>query len=180
MGPWLLATARRVAVPGRKSVGAGVAALAAALVLAAGCEAPYRPLPYAPKAEVAPKILACHDAIGHIKGNKPWVLGGTCCCTPTRENYARHVADGTIDPSMTHEAYLALYAQKAIVTDLDHKGCNGLCAAGPHVLLGGKCMATPTPGTWQHERVTYGPHSKVTVVDVKSAEHPVTPVPVQN
>lgn len=150
----------------------------AALGLSAGCEAPYRPLPYAPKAPVAPKMLACHDGVGHVQGNKPWVLGGTCCCTPTRENYERHVADGTIERSMSYEQYLALYAGKGVATDLDHKGCGNLCQKGPHVLLGGKCMATPTPGTWMYERVTYGPHTKVTVADVEQEKRAATPVPV--
>ena len=48
-------------------------------------------------------MLVCHDAVGHVKGNKPWILGGNCCCTPTPENYRQHVADGTIDKSMSHE-----------------------------------------------------------------------------
>jgi len=142
--------------------------LAAAGLFAAGCGPAYRPLPYVPKPEAAPPMAACHDGVGHIKGNKPWILGGTCCCTPTLENYNLHVSQGTLDRSMTYEAYLALYQERGIVTDLDHKGCGNLCARGPHVLLGGHCMATPTPGTWMYERVTYGPHETITGESLKA------------
>lgn len=134
----------------------------AALVAAAGCGAPpYRPLPYVPKAPMTPNPLVCHDAIGHIKANKPWILGGNCCCTPTPENYKRHVKHGTIPRATSYEQYLALYKQRDIVTDLDHKGCGNLCDHGPHVVMGGRCMATPTPGTAMYEQVTYGPHTQL-------------------
>jgi len=134
----------------------------AALVAAAGCGGPpYRPLPYVPKAPMTPNPLVCHDAIGHVKANKPWILGGNCCCTPTPENYKLHVTHGTIPRSMSYEQYLALYKQRDIVTDLDHKGCGNLCDHGPHVVLGGRCMATPTPGTAMYEHVTYGPHKQL-------------------
>ena len=134
-------------------------AAGAVAVLAAGCGPTYRPLPYIPKPAQAPPTLACHDGVGHVSGHKPWVLGGTCCCTPTPASHALHLAQGTIDKAMTYDQYLVLYKEKGIVTGLDHKGCGNLCAQGPHVLLGGKCMATPTPGTAMYERVTYGPHT---------------------
>ncbi len=133
----------------------------AAIMAATGCEPKYRPLPYVSKAAMPQKPLVCHDAIGHIQGNKPWILGGNCCCTPTRENYELHVKQGTIDRSMSYEQYLARYKQRDIVTDLDHKGCGNLCDHGPHVVLGGRCMATPTPGTAIYEQVTYGPHKQL-------------------
>lgn len=136
-----------------------MAALAVAGLLVAGCRPAYRPMPYLPKPAQAPKALACHDGIGHVQGNKPWVLGGTCCCTPTPANFALHQTQGTVEKSMTYEQFLALHKAKGVVTDLDHKNCGNLCAQGPHVLLGGKCMATPTPGTALYERVTYGPHT---------------------
>ena len=126
------------------------------------CVAPYRPLPYVPKAAKSPQPVICHDAIGHNARNKPWILGGKCCCTPTRANYQQHVAAGTIDPNMSYEAYLKLYNEKGIVTDLVHRHCGNLCSHGPHVTLGGKCMATPTPGTWMYEQVTFGPHGGIT------------------
>lgn len=150
-------------------------AAAGALAVAAGCGPTYRPLPYISKAAQAPQPLACHDGIGHIQGNKPWILGGNCCCTPTPANFELHQAQGTIDKSITYEAYLALYKQKGVTTDLDHKGCGNLCDHGPHVLLGGRCMATPTPGTWLYERVTYGPHTPLTGKDAKAGEPEAAP-----
>jgi len=163
----------------RRSLAAVLWVGVAVLFSAIGCGPAYRPLPYKPAADDASlKILACHDGVGHIVGHKPWILGrqasassprgeaaglpspgGTCCCTPTPENYALHVSQGTIDRTMSYEQYLALYKERGIVTDLDHKGCGNLCDHGPHVLLGGRCMATPTPGTLMYERVTYGPHT---------------------
>jgi hypothetical protein len=147
----------------------------AAVVLAAGCGPTYKPLPYMPKAAQAPQPLACHDAVGHIKGNKPWILSGNCCCTPTAANFELHQAQGTIDKVQTYEAYLALYKAKGVTTDLDHKACGNLCDHGPHVLVGGKCMATPTPGTWLYERVTYGPHTTLTGADSQARESQVSP-----
>ena len=126
------------------------------------CVAPYRPVPYVPKAAEGPEPVICHDAIGHNAESKPWILGGKCCCTPTRANYQQHVAAETIDPNMACEAYLKLYADRRIVTDLDHKHCGNFCSHGPHVTLGGKCMATPTPGAWMYEQVTFGPHRDIT------------------
>ena len=153
------------------SLGAVVLVGVAALFFAGGCGPAYRPLPYTPVADEASlKILACHDGVGHIAGNKPWILGGTCCCTPTPENYALHVAQGTIDRTMSYEQYLALYKARGVVTDLDHKGCGNLCDHGPHVLLGGRCMATPTPGTLMYERVTYGPHTPLSTEMLPSEE----------
>jgi len=148
---------------------------AGACVLAAGCGPSYKPLPYMPKAAMAPQPLACHDAIGHITGNKPWVLGGTCCCTPTQANFALHQAQGTVDKGLAYEAYVALFKAKGVTTDLDHKNCGNLCDHGPHVLVGGKCMATPTPGTWIYERVTCGPHAPLSADDARAKETEVAP-----
>ena len=123
-----------------------------------GCGESYKPMPYLAKSPTAPQAIVCHDAIGHKPGNKPWILGGNCCCTPTQEAYARGVKEGAIDASMTYDQYLALYRAKGIATDLDHKACGTWCAKAPHVTMGGKCMATPAPGTAIYETITYGPH----------------------
>ena len=139
-------------------IAATIALAAAVLVGGAACEPKYKPLPYMPKAATPGSVLVCHDAVGHVAGNKPWVLGGNCCCTPTEANFALHTAQGTVDKATTYEQYRALYQEKGVATDLDHKACGNVCPKGPHVVLGGKCMATPTPGTWMYERVTFGPH----------------------
>lgn len=144
----------------------------AVLLVATGCGPAYRPLPYVPKAAVAPPITACHDAVGHVKGMKPWILGGTCCCTPTRENYRLHVAQGTIPRDMSYDQYLALYKERGIVTDLDHKNCGNLCDHGPHVLAGGRCMATPIPGTPMYEAITFRPHQPLVASETAANENP--------
>lgn len=141
----------------RTCLRAVVCSIGLTAILMAGCQA-HKPLPYVPKDATAPPVLVCHDAIGHAEGNKPWILGGNCCCTPTRENYDAHIAAGTLEESMTYEDYLQLYKEMGVATDLDHTGCGNLCEQGPHVVLGGSCMATPTPGTRMYEQVTYGPH----------------------
>jgi hypothetical protein len=139
-----------------------------AAVLLTACGPQYRPIPYVPRSDGVPPVAACHDAVGHVAGSKPWILGGRCCCTPTGENHARHIAEGTLEPLTTYEKYLDLYRQRGIVTDLDHKGCGNMCSKGPHVTLGGRCMATPTPGTWMYDQVTYGPHRKLTLADARA------------
>lgn len=155
--------------PGRRRKGEHVSDMGRRIILAVAvavmgmtavdCEQPFRPLPYMAKSVEAPAILTCHDGVGHVAGNKPWILGGTCCCTPTPANYALHVQQGTIDKSMTYDQYLALYKARGIVTDLDHTGCGNLCPQGPHVVFGGHCMATPSPaGRGLYELITYGPH----------------------
>lgn len=124
----------------------------------AGCGPEFKPVPYVPRDNSNLKPVACHDGIGHIDGNKPWIMGGNCCCTPTKENYEKHIKLNTIDKSVSYDDYIAMYRQKGIATDLDHRGCNNLCKQGPHVTFGGKCMATPQVGTENYRAVTYGPH----------------------
>lgn len=111
--------------------------------------------PYLAKNENPPAIKYCNDLTGHIKGTKPFVLGGTCCCTPTQSLLDAYRADGfCLD--MDLNALIALYSEKGIKTSLDHKWCNNLCKWGPHLVKGGKCMSTPTPGTKNYEEVVSG------------------------
>lgn len=106
----------------------------------------------------APEIVYCHDAVGHIHGQKPWILGGNCCCTPTEERFQSYKEEGTVPDDMTYDQFLQLFADKGIITDLDinYRGCNCRGELGPHVVFGGKCMVTPTPGTETFEDVTAG------------------------
>jgi hypothetical protein len=123
------------------------------LVLAVGC-APK--LTHVKRPLTPPPLVYCHDGTGHVAGVKPWILGGMCCCTPTKVMFATHQSEGTVPADMSYDKYLKLYADKGVKTDLDHMGCNNRCVDGPHVVLGGKCMATPTPGTANYEWVTQG------------------------
>jgi hypothetical protein len=100
----------------------------------------------------APLVVACCSATGHNPSNIPFILGGKCFCTPSREVIdAMHAAGQHLD--VDFKKLVQMYADAGITTDLDHKGCNNLCSRGPHVAFGGKCMATPTPGTKNYERV---------------------------
>ena len=118
----------------------------------------------APQAPPAPPptytLVHCTDGSGHIAGSVPWILGGTCCCTPTPEMFEIHRAENTIPADMSYEAYLALFASKGIQIGPQHSGCNNRCEFGPHVVFGGKCMAAPTPGTANYEEVSMGRRSK--------------------
>jgi hypothetical protein len=111
-------------------------------------------LPAAP--EVLAPLVHCHDGTGHLAGTTPWILGGTCCCTPTRAMFETHQAERTVPAEMSFTAYLALYADRGIQIGPAHAGCNNRCDAGPHVVFGGRCMAAPTPGTANYEKVCQG------------------------
>jgi len=112
--------------------------------------------PFIARSMTAPPLKYCNDATGHKIGAAPFVLGGTCTCTPTEKHFSRCLSENTISNTMTYAQFLELYTSKGIKTDLDHKGCNNQCQWGPHLVFGGKCMATPTPGTLNYERVVSG------------------------
>ncbi|NIO29541.1 MAG: hypothetical protein GTO29_13420 [Candidatus Latescibacteria bacterium] len=100
----------------------------------------------------APPPVACCSATGHNPDNIPYILGGNCFCTPShRLIQAMHAAG--YHPDIDYKSLVNMYKHAGITTDLDHRGCNNLCSNGPHVAFGGKCMATPTPGTRNYERV---------------------------
>jgi len=119
------------------------------------CSCAHREPLFQAKAQVAPKVRYCFDAIGHISGSKPWILGGTCCCTPTEKQFTQYQSDGFC-AEVTYPEFVSLYERRGIKTGLDHKGCNNACRFGPHVLKGGNCMASPTVGTTNYEEVFSG------------------------
>jgi hypothetical protein len=104
------------------------------------------------KSITPPVRLACCSATGHIDTNVPFILGGNCFCTPSLGLVeAMHAAGLHLD--VDYQRLVRMYEDAGITTDLDHRGCNNQCAKGPHVAFGGLCMATPTPGTRNYERV---------------------------
>jgi hypothetical protein len=112
-----------------------------------------------PRRDVTPPPIAyCHDGVGHIPGSEPWVLGGRCCCTPTEQMFATYQEEDTVPDTMTYNEFLKMFSDRGIITDLDveFRGSNCRCDYGPHVVFGGKCMITPTPGTLAYEEVTAG------------------------
>ena len=123
-------------------------------LLLCGCEgAP--PGPFVPKPLTA-SVVYCNDYTGHLAGAKPWIDGGNCCCTPTPELMAQYQKDGFCT-GQTAQQLIERYRAAGIRLKEDgHQRCNGLCEGGPHVVLGGKCLCPPTPGTDYHDRVVTG------------------------
>jgi len=133
---------------------AAVGLAAVTLAATTGCETP--PAPYVPKPLRAPEVLYCNDTTGHKPGTKPWVMGGKCCCTPSEALMALLHRDGFCQ-GMTADQLRNLYESKGVaLRGPGHESCNGLCKQGPHVVLGGKCMCPPVPGTDYYERVVTG------------------------
>lgn len=118
-----------------------------------GCAAP--PPPYVPAYQAAVTQAHCFDGVPHQQGSRPWVLGGTCCCTPTDELMAAYHRDGFCTDLDT-EALIALYHERGVQLGTDHHGCNNQCSQGPHVAKGGKCMVPPRPGTRNYQEVVTG------------------------
>ena len=131
-------------------------------LIAAGCSAMKEMTkPAAPAAvvPVADTLVYCHDGTGHRPGAVPWILGGICCCNPTRAMFSVYQAEKTVPADMTFEAFLQRFADRGIKVGPEHAGCNNRCESGPHVVFGGKCMAAPTPGTENYEQVSLGRRS---------------------
>lgn len=126
------------------------------IIFLVGCAAPKRQVSI--KSSSAPEAVYCNDATGHFTNAKPWISGGKCCCTPTRDMFAVYQSEGTVEAGVTYEQFMALFTEKGIVTDLDsgYIGSNNRDDHGPHVVLGGKSMVTPTPGTYNFEAVVSG------------------------
>jgi len=62
-------------------------------------------------------------------------------------------ADGFCQ-DMDAEGLKARYRKEGIaLKGPGHMHCNGLCSHGPHVVLGGKCMCPPRPGTAYYDKV---------------------------
>lgn len=122
------------------------------LLHAVGCR---KEVPFAAKPDTAPTPVRCFDGVGHMRGAKPFLLGGTCCCTPTQALFDQYKADGVVQAEMALADLLKLYQDQGIHTALDHRSCNNLCQWGPHVVKGGKCMVPPTPGTANYEEIRY-------------------------
>lgn len=138
-----------------------IVSCAVMVAFVAGCEAPL--VPYVPKALVAPQVVHCNDHTGHKAGSKPWIMGGTCTCTPTDTLMTQLHADG-FAKGMSTADLRAMYEKEGIkLRGPGHMWCNGICDAGPHVVLAGKCMAPPVPGTEYYERVVLGPVVKLDV-----------------
>ena len=125
-----------------------------AVTLVAACAA--LPPPYVPAYPQRVTMARCFDGIPHMPGAKPWILGGTCCCTPTPELMEKLHADG-LCLDLDFGELEAMYHEKGIhLSTDDHQNCGNLCAFGPHVVKGGHCMAPPAPGTRNYQEIVTG------------------------
>lgn len=111
--------------------------------------------PFRPKPDQPPAIHFCFDTVGHIAGTKPYILGGTCVCTPTEALLKDYQAHGYF-VGMSFDELLQRYRDLGVQTARDHQGCNNMCVWGPHLVKGGHCMVPPTPGTTNYEEVLSG------------------------
>jgi hypothetical protein len=113
--------------------------------------------PYVAKDFHPPEVKYCFDTVGHKRGTYPFVLGGTCCCTPTAQLLETYHEDGFLLEYSSVEELEKVYADKGIV--LRHENgwaCNNMCDHGPHVVFGGHCMVAPVVGTQNYENVATG------------------------
>jgi hypothetical protein len=122
-------------------------------LLAAGCVKP--PPPYVPAYPARTAQAHCFDGVPHLPGSRPIILGGACCCTPSDELMAKLHADG-VCLDLDTEGLIELYHNSGIQLATDHQRCNNLCEYGPHVVLAGKCLVPPVPGTRNYEEVVTG------------------------
>ena len=129
--------------------------IVAGLMIMSGCA-----VKYVPKPDTPPKFTYCFASVGHVKGAKPFIQGGTCCCTPTEGILADYKEHGFYPDDFTLDDLITTYKGLGIVTDLDAKNTNNLDINGPHVVFGGKSMITPTPGTQNYEDVLFGKRTK--------------------
>lgn len=134
------------------------------LSMIGGCAPPqtkYYFNPYKAKKLNSPEVIHCFSTIGHKRGTQPFIMGGTCCCTPTQDLLDIYHEDGILlDYDLSK--LLDEYEQKGIV--LEHENgwqCNNQCAQGPHIVFGGKCMVAPTLGTQNWENVITGKKPQV-------------------
>jgi len=118
--------------------------LLVALMLICGCALPTR-TPYVPRSRSAQPTY-CNDLTGHITGNKPYIMGGKCCCTPSEKLLKLLQRDGYC-VGMTVDDLRTLYHERGIIL----KGGENVTPMEKHVLLGGRSLIPPPPGTWEWE-----------------------------
>lgn len=98
-----------------------------------------------------PRVMHPNDVTGPIAGTYPYILGGTCVCTPTAEVLATYQAGGFLRDVTLSELEMLYQAERI--------GINRPLArkhdAYRHVLRGGHMMYTPHPGSSGFEHLTY-------------------------
>ncbi len=99
-------------------------------------------------------VVHPNDVTGPIVGTYPYILGGTCVCTPGKDVLETYQADGYL-LDYTVEGLRDLYRMEGIVAQpLPAK--KETVPTYHHILEGGKLLYTPMPGSAGFERLTYG------------------------
>ena len=114
-------------------------------------------------------VRHCVDGTGHVPGTVPFAFDGDCCCTPDMR-LLEAWRDAGLPNQVTLKDVVGRYQEMGIVTGLDHQGCNNRCVSGPHVVLGGSCMAPPTPATRNYEMVISGRFDQARLVPKGDSE----------
>lgn len=141
-----------------------VAMLAAAgPLLVMGCMRP--PPPYVP-AYAGKRVQAhCFDGVPHIRGSKPWIAGGRCCCTPSADLMEQYHRDG-FGLEMDVADLIEQYHVKGIILATDPDATDP-AKCGDHVVRGGNSLVPPTPCTREYEEVITDTVYVIPVSDTK-------------
>jgi hypothetical protein len=98
-------------------------------------------------------VVHPNDVTGPIVGTYPYILGGTCVCTPTEHVLATYQAGGYLVGWELQEL-IDLYTEERIVfSPLPASGKNN--KTYHHILRDGRLMYTPVPGSFGFEQLTF-------------------------
>lgn len=86
-------------------------------------------------------VSYCSDSYDRDQPHVPFILGGTCCCTPTYDRLREAQQQGLV-PGLDLAHLMDLYRQEGILIEGKDDGEPGL-----HVLEGGNWLYSPIPGT---------------------------------
>lgn len=100
-------------------------------------------------------VIHPNDHTGPIPGTYPYILGGTCVCTPSYEVLENYQASGYLR-NYTLENLLDLYRYEGIIFE-PRPLASDTVDTYRHILDGGKLLYTPIPGSAGYERLTYQP-----------------------
>jgi len=102
---------------------------------------------------VARPVAHPNDVTGPVAGTFPYILGGTCVCTPSPEVLATYHAGGYL-LDFNLEDLLDLYRAEGIVFDPLPYSLE-TAATWSHLLRGGRLLQAPIPGSAGFEELTY-------------------------
>lgn len=112
--------------------------------------------PRGPSWQNAPGLVYANDATyARVPGDGlPFIMGGTCCRSPTSDTLRRYQASGNLR-DMTASDLENLYREEGITLSVEDQ--RGMSAA--HILEGGTSLVTPLSGTAGYQRLFAQPHA---------------------